>query len=155
MICNTDVSPWWLLILIVYKHFYAFLTARILLCLCIDWSLCKRTMIPMTPLRVFWGFFCDIFTLNFSNLDCVYSASLTKPFHDLTSLHKYEIILTFNSCLVLSFGLNRFWSRDQPSLTTFKRYYYLFLFISYRMATWNKTSPTLFKRSLNNYNYFK
>lgn len=151
MICNTDVSPWWLLILIVYKHFYAFLTARILLCLCIDWSLCKRTMIPMTPLRVFWGVFCDIFPLNFSNLDCVYSASLTKPFHDLTSLHKYEIILTFNSCLVLSFGLNRFWSRDQPSLTTFKRYYYLFLFISYRMATWN----TLFKRSLNNYNYFK
>lgn len=91
---------------------------------------------------------CDIFPLNFSNLDCVYSASLTKPFHDLTSLHKYEIILTFNSCLVLSFGLNRFWSRDQPSLTTFKRYYYLFLFISYRMATWNKTSPTLFKNLL-------
>lgn len=30
---------------------------------------------------------CDIFPLNFSNLDCVYSASLTKPFHDLTSLH--------------------------------------------------------------------
>lgn len=148
MICNTDVSPWWLLILIVYKHFYAFLTARILLCLCIDWSLCKRTMIPMTPLRVFWGVFCDIFPLNFSNLDCVYSASLTKPFHDLTSLHKYEIILTFNSCLVLSFGLNRFWSRDQPSLTTFKRYNYLFSFISYRMATWNKTSPTLFKNLL-------
>lgn len=96
----------------------------------------------------FWGGGCDIFPLNFSNLDCVYSASLTKPFHDLTSLHKYEIILTFNSCLVLSFGLNRFWSRDQPSLTTFKRYYYLFLFISYRMATWNKTSPTLFKNLL-------